>query len=93
MLVPMARYSLSQEAKLRIQRRDSMDDILAYLRSQGANKIDTIIVLRDSAAMGLKEAKNIVHFSTAWNDVKERDESIWDELESELKQIDSPERS
>ncbi len=91
LLAPMARRSLTQEASLRIQRGDPMDGILEHLRSQGASKIDTIVVLRCSTAMGLEEAKRIVHFSSAWKDAKERDERMWDELEAGLKEADAAE--
>lgn len=48
--------------------------ILAYPRSCGASKIDASVVLRSVVGMGLEEVKRVAHLSTAWMDVKERDE-------------------
>ncbi len=62
--------------------------ILARLRSNGASKIDSIRALRYGAQMPLADAKRAVHFSAAWADTKERDEKLWDDLESSL--VDLP---
>jgi len=71
-----------EETRLRIGRGDTLDEVLVGLRDRGASKIDTIIVLHSAVGMGLDEAKHAVHFSSAWEDVKERDEHLWDELEA-----------
>ncbi len=75
-----ARRTWIENAKLRIQRNDSLEDILTDLRADGGSQIDTIIVLRGAAGMDLKQAKHTVHFSAAWADDKGRQESFWDEL-------------
>ena len=64
-----------------------LDEILHALRAMGCSKIDSIFVLRQSLGVELPEAKKLVHFSSAWADVLERDERIWDEAEQALSDI------
>jgi ribosomal protein L7/L12 len=68
-----ARHLLTQKAMVRAQTGASLDDVIASLRDQGANKIDCIAVIRCVYGLGLQEAKRAVHFSPAWSDVKQRD--------------------
>ncbi len=75
-----ARRTWIENVKLRIQKSDSLEDILADLRADGGSQIDTVIVLRGAVGMDLKQAKHTVHFSAAWADDKERQERFWDEL-------------
>lgn len=74
------RYSLVEEIRFRVQNGQATDDILTFLRSQGASKTDSIAVFHRALSMGLDEAKRVVHFSPVWADIKERDERFWDEL-------------
>jgi ribosomal protein L7/L12 len=67
-----------------VQEGATTETILERLRSDGASKIESIRALCDGAGMSLADAKRAVHFSSAWADVKERDERIWDELEAAL---------
>jgi hypothetical protein len=39
-------------------------------------------VLNGAADMRLAEAKQTIHFSAAWADMKEQQERFWDELEA-----------
>ena len=66
-----------------LQEGATTETILELLRSKGASKIESIRALCDGARMPLADAKRVVHFSSAWADVKERDEKFWDELEME----------
>ncbi len=85
-----ARHLLTQKAMVHAQTGASLDDVVVFLRDQGASKIDCIIVIRGVYGMGIKEAKRAVHFSSAWSDVRQRDEGFWDELEDSLNKDESP---
>jgi hypothetical protein len=67
-----------------LQKGETTETVLERLRSKGASKIESIRALCDGAQMSLADAKCTVHFSSAWADVKERDEKFWDELETEM---------
>jgi hypothetical protein len=71
-----------EEAKHRMQEGKTLDAVLAWLRAQGASRVDSIVVLNGAADMRLKEAKHTIHFSAVWADMKEPQERFWDELEA-----------
>jgi hypothetical protein len=63
----------------------SMDEVLAYLRSQGCTKVDCMWALEDYAGLTHGDAKRTVHESNAWADRREPDEALHEQLERDLK--------
>jgi ribosomal protein L7/L12 len=57
-----------------------VEDMMSYLRNEGCNKIDTMVVLLEVLGINLGEAKHLVHLSSTWRDVKERDDAFHDKL-------------
>lgn len=66
----------------------STDDALAELRASGASIMECIFAVRSFRGCDLTEAKKIVHFSSAWADLREQHDRFHDELEEVLKKID-----
>lgn len=58
----------------------SEDELLSFLREEGYDKIDCIKALNEVTGMGLKRAKEIVHKSPVWRDVRVRDEKFHEDL-------------
>ncbi|MDX2226296.1 MAG: hypothetical protein SFY92_04260 [Verrucomicrobiae bacterium] len=59
----------------------SRDEVVASLRAQGCSKIISMTILVKVLGIQLNEAKEIVHNSSAWRDVQERDEQFQKNLE------------
>jgi ribosomal protein L7/L12 len=57
------------------------EDVLKFLREAGCHKIDSIKILRRVLNISLGEAKQMVHFSSVWSDVRERDDAFHSSLE------------
>lgn len=53
---------------------------LAFLRAEGLSKIESAAVLVAHHGLTLAQAKQAVHGSTAWDDVRDRDERLHDAL-------------
>jgi hypothetical protein len=51
----------------------SVEMILMFLRERGANKIDSLKVIRALYGKTMPEAKEIVDHSSAWSDLFQRD--------------------
>jgi hypothetical protein len=60
---------------------EALDDMLVWLRAQGASRVDSIAVLNGAADMRLTKAKHMMHFSAAWADMREQQDRFRDELE------------
>ena len=56
------------------------EELVSYLRNQGCFKIDSIAILREALGIGLGEAKELVHCSATWRDVREADDDFHDRL-------------
>jgi ribosomal protein L7/L12 len=52
----------------------SDEDIISFLRSEGCSKVESIVVIAKLLAVGLDRAKEIVHTSKAWEDVRKQDD-------------------
>ncbi len=57
------------------------EDIVAFLRDQGCSKVESITVLARAFDVELNDAKEIVHLSKAWSDVRERDDCFHQTLD------------
>ena len=62
----------------------SNDDLVAFLRTQGCSKVESMAIVARACGVGLGEAKEIVHLSKAWADTRERDERFQQSLEAGL---------
>jgi ribosomal protein L7/L12 len=56
------------------------EDLIAYLRAEGGDKIESIAVLREALNVNLGEAKRLVHCSPTWADVRQRDDEFHDQF-------------
>ena len=76
-----------------------LEDILRFVRADGASIIDCIKLLTRLENVSLGEAKRIVHFSETWADFRagseelhERAEKVARELEAETRRRGTPAR-
>ena len=56
------------------------EEVMAFLRAEGCGKTKTIAVMADALGIGLAKAKELVHFSATWADVREKDETFHEML-------------
>jgi hypothetical protein len=66
----------------------TLDEALAALRANGVSKLHCVIAVKNFRRCDIGEAKQLVHFSSAWANVRERDESFHAELEEGLQRYD-----
>lgn len=88
--MPVDRDKLLTEGQALLQAGQSVEDILSSFRSQGANKIDCIVLMTRLTNISLGEAKRVVHLSATWSDFKEPDEEFHEQLWKAIKQSDIP---
>jgi ribosomal protein L7/L12 len=62
----------------------SQDDILTQLRASGHSTIESIKALHDGEGISLTAAKQAVHFSRAWADQREANETFHETIEKIL---------
>ncbi|MEU8076764.1 hypothetical protein AB0B31_15075 [Catellatospora citrea] len=53
-----------------------LDDVIAYLRSEGFGQIDSMKLLMHSAGLSLAEAKHAIDASPAWQDRRESNDAL-----------------
>ena len=70
---------VQRAAELRANDGD-WDAVLKQLRDDGFSKIECILAIRDIEKIPTGEAKEMVHFSSAWEDRREQDEQFHDDL-------------
>lgn len=63
----------------------SMDSVLMDLRADEFSVIDCIKAVRELQPCSLAEAKQIVHFSEAWSDLRDAHDALHLELEQQAK--------
>ncbi|MCA9040528.1 MAG: hypothetical protein KDA65_09300 [Planctomycetaceae bacterium] len=68
------------------------EEMLTWLRSQGAGKIESIKIIRELYEIRLGEAKYMVHTSEAWEDRRAADDQFHEELIDVFEQICRDER-
>lgn len=66
----------------------SLEEVIADLREQGLSKVHSIVVLRKGTGKSPEEAKQLVHFSAAWSDARQRDEEFHELLIASLESED-----
>lgn len=70
-----------------IREGQSTEEVLAYLRSAGLTKAESMWALEDFASLSHYEAKRAVHESNAWSGQRESDEVLHEQLETELNRV------
>jgi len=65
----------------------SAEDILVFLRHQGATKVESIRLLIELAKLSNEEAKLAVHWSDTWRDTRETDEELHASVEEAVRQL------
>jgi ribosomal protein L7/L12 len=73
---PIEQAVSDEETRILWQERDGMQSFLRELRNRGAFQVESIKAVRQLAGVSLGEAKNIVHFSQAWEDTREASEAL-----------------
>jgi hypothetical protein len=66
----------------------TQDEALTALRTKGLSIIECIIAVQKFRRCDLAEAKEIVHFSPAWADMREQHEKFHRELEEIANEIE-----
>ena len=74
----------SKQLRRRLAEGLTLDASLREMRSEGVSIIECIVATKNVRGCDLAEAKRLIHGSTAWTDVIERTDAMWDELEHEL---------
>jgi hypothetical protein len=64
-----------------------IEEIIAFLRAEGCQKTETIGLITEALGIALARAKEIVHFSASWADVRERDEKFHETLVQTIKSV------
>jgi hypothetical protein len=72
----MSRDELIEKCKARHAQGEDFENLLEFLRSAGASKVDSIAVIVSACDVDLRRAKELVHFSSAWRDRREADETF-----------------
>jgi hypothetical protein len=62
----------------------TLDAALRELRSVGVSIIECVVATKNVRGCDLAEAKRLIHDSTAWADVIERTDAMWDKLADEI---------
>lgn len=73
-----------EAARTRLAAGVPLDTVLAELREGGFTQVHSIRAVRALTDASLAEAKEIVHVSPAWADVRERNDDLHRSLERDL---------
>jgi len=81
------RLHLAESAKRLLNESNDIESVVAFLRKNGADKIDSIRILKEITGREFNDCKALVHLSNAWEDTRERDESLHDLADAVIKDI------
>lgn len=71
-----------------LQAQGAFDEgLLQLLRQQGASMFESVKLMRQLKPISLREAQDLVHFSTTWTDHKESHEQLQDAFVEGLRQL------
>ncbi len=76
---PSAPLPIEEVTRLSRENPD-VDSFLAVLRANGFNQVDCIRALRETSSISLGKAKEIVHYSKTWADLRENSEALHEAL-------------
>jgi ribosomal protein L7/L12 len=65
-----------KECREKLVRGAELEEVIRTLRSNGFSKVHSMKALVDLGQASLSEAKQIVHNSPTWADVRDRDEEF-----------------
>lgn len=85
------RPSATNSARTMLNAGENYDVVLAFLRTEGVNKLDSIKVLCEAVGLSLLDAKRLVHNSDVWKDSFKRDEKFHASLLKAVADSDEPE--
>lgn len=74
--------SATARAEALWQQGTDFEDLVAALRAEGHSKVDTISATSKLLRIPLAEAKRLVHFSSAWSDLREPHERFHNIIEA-----------
>jgi len=80
--------NFSEDFRRKLADGKTPDEALAELRAAGASIMECIFAVRQFRGCDLAEAKQVVHLSSAWADLRAQHDRFHDELEAALKQIE-----
>ena len=60
----------------RRQDGDSLEEVMEFLRGQGAGIVDSLKIIRAVEGIRLSQAKEIVDSSRVWSDLKEKNQKL-----------------
>lgn len=75
---------LLARARIDLAAGATLDTALAALREGGFSRVDSVRAVRALTGASMADAKEIVHVSPAWADVRERDDEFHRSLERDL---------
>jgi len=84
----MDNQTLISECKKMAAQGKNPEDILHFLRAEGCSKVTSIAILAKALEVGLGQAKEMVHTSRTWADVRERDDQFHASVPENLNQKD-----
>jgi len=84
----MDNHTLISECRMMAAQGKNLEDIMHFLRAEGCSKVMSIAVLAKALEVGLGQAKEMVHTSQTWADVRERDDQFHASIPENLNQKD-----
>jgi ribosomal protein L7/L12 len=69
-----------KEARSLSDQGKSTEEIIAFLKERGLSKVWSTKVLSEACGLDLRSAKEAVHFSSAWAEVRKAHEAFQDQL-------------
>jgi ribosomal protein L7/L12 len=79
-------HELVRQAKDMIQGGEDFEEVVALLKRRNVSKVWSAKILSDAAGVSLEEAKDIVHMSRAWADLREEHDRFHDEVEQAIRE-------
>ena len=69
-------HTLLNVARQMLETGQDLETILRSLRQNGCTQVDCIRIVMDLNDSTLEEANSLVHYSKAWEDMRERTEKV-----------------
>ncbi len=81
------RLHLAESAKRLLNESNDIESVIAFLQKSGADKIDSILIVREITGREFNDCKALVHLSKAWENTRDRDERLHDLAEAAIRDI------
>ena len=69
-------HTLLNAARQMLETSQDLETILRFIRQNGCTQVDCIRIVMDLNDSTLEEANSLVHYSKAWEDMRERTEKV-----------------